>query len=118
VEYNVDDFTFNFFPFVVTVDETFLPLSPRIMLENNLFTNVSVLIGSNNNEGFWSLMYLLPDLFPNNELTMRDRMITDEKYQEATGQIFPFYPKTVIHTTYLLGLLKLDSVDRFPTKQD
>jgi carboxylesterase type B len=94
-EYNVDDYTLNFFPFVATVDETFLPLSPRTMMENNLFKDVSVLIGSNNNEGFMSLMYLLPNLFPKNELKMTDMNLTEEKYQEAVAKIFSFYPKPV-----------------------
>ena len=51
VEYNVDDYTLNFFPFVPTVDETFLPASPRALLENNRFKDLPMLIGSNANEG-------------------------------------------------------------------
>ena len=47
------------------------------------------------NEGYWSLLYLLPDMFPNNELKMSDRELSQEKYQEAVHQIFSFYPKPV-----------------------
>merc|ERR1712020_567720 len=93
VEYYVDDYSLNFFPFVVTVDETFLPLSPRTMLDNRPFKDISVLIGSNANEGYWSLLYLLPEMFPNNELKMSDRDLSPQKYQEAVDQIFSFYTK-------------------------
>ena len=51
LEYYVDDYSLNFFPFVVTVDETFLPISPRTLLEKRAFKDISVLIGSNANEG-------------------------------------------------------------------
>ena len=95
LEYYVDDYSLNFFPFVVTVDETFLPNSPRTLLENKAFKDISVLIGSNANEGYWSLLYLLPDMFPNNELKMSDRELSEEKYKQAVHQIFSFYPKPV-----------------------
>merc|ERR1711971_397126 len=93
LEYYVDNYSLNFFPFVVTIDETFLPMSPRTLLEKKAFKDISVLIGSNTNEGYWSLLYLLPDMFPNNELKMSDRELSQEKYQEAVHQIFSFYPK-------------------------
>ena len=51
LEYYVDDYSLNFFPFVATVDETFLPVSPRTLMENQDFKDISVLIGSNANEG-------------------------------------------------------------------
>lgn len=95
VEYFVADYNLNFFPFVPTLDETFLPMSPRQMLKNKYFKDVSVLIGSNSNEGYWSLMYLLPELFPNNELKMSDRDLTEENYQKAVDSIFDFYPNPV-----------------------
>ena len=38
---------------------------------------------------------MLPDMFPNNELKMSDRELSQEKYQEAVHQIFSFYPKPV-----------------------
>ena len=34
-------------------------------------------------------------MFPNNELKMSDRELSQEKYQEAVHQIFSFYPKPV-----------------------
>ena len=51
LEYYVDNYSLNFFPFVVTIDETFLPMSPRTLLEKKAFKDISVLIGSNANEG-------------------------------------------------------------------
>ena len=51
LEYYVDDYSLNFFPFVVTIDETFLPMGPRTLLEKKAFKDISVLIGSNANEG-------------------------------------------------------------------
>ena len=114
VEYYVDDYSLNFFPFVVTVDETFLPLSPRTMLENTRFKNISILIGSNANEGYWSLLYLLPEMFPNNELKMSDRDLSQQKYQEAVDQIFNFYPKPVSGLSFIflpfLKNIELDSI--------
>jgi len=93
LEYYVDDYSLNFFPFVATVDETFLPISPRTLMENQDFKDISVLIGSNANEGYWSLMYLLEEMFPNNELKMSDRNLSQEEYEEAVNSIFSFYPK-------------------------
>ena len=46
-------------------------------------------------EGYWSLLYLLPDMFPNNELKISDRDLSQEKYEEAVSKIFSFYPKPV-----------------------
>ena len=51
LEYYVDNYSLNFFPFVVTIDETFLPMSPRTLLEKGASKDISVLIGSNANEG-------------------------------------------------------------------
>ena len=51
LEYYVDAYSLNFFPFVVTIDETFLPMNPRTLLERKAFKDISVLIGSNANEG-------------------------------------------------------------------
>ena len=51
LQYYVDDYSLNYFPFVVMVDENFLPISPRTIMENQDFKDISVLIGSNANEG-------------------------------------------------------------------
>ena len=94
-EYNVATYGLNLFPFVPTIDDNFLSQSPRSMLENENFINTSILIGSNTNEGYWSLMYLLPDLFPNKPLNISDLELSEEQYIKAVQQIFSFYPKKV-----------------------
>ena len=91
-EYFVGDYTLNFFPFVPTIDETFLTHSPVTLLKNGLFKDISVLIGTNSNEGYVSLMYLLPELFPNNELKESDKFLTEEQYQAAVDAIFSYLP--------------------------
>ena len=50
---SVADNQLNFFPFVPTVDGNFLDDSPKKLLESGQLRNVSVVIGSNANEGFW-----------------------------------------------------------------
>ena len=45
--------------------------------------------------GYWSLLYLLPSLFPNNELREREMNLSDEEYMEAVETIFTFYPRAV-----------------------
>jgi acetylcholinesterase len=55
VEYqsSVETYSLNLFPFLPTVDGYFLTDTPKNLLENGLFKNVSVIMGSNANEGFW-----------------------------------------------------------------
>ena len=64
-------------------------------MKNGLVKDISILIGNNANEGYWSLMYLLPSLFPNNELKLRDRDLTQDMYQATVDSIFNFYPKSL-----------------------
>ena len=95
IEYFVDDYTLNFHPFVPTVDETFLPFSPQTLLKDGLIKDAPVLIGNNANEGYLSLLYLLPNMFPNNELKLTAREFTEEQYMEAVSNIYNFYPTSV-----------------------
>jgi len=56
----------NLYPFVPTTDGYFVPASPTKMLEEKGFSgDKPLLLGTNRNEGFWSLMYYLTDLMPN-----------------------------------------------------
>ena len=95
IEYFVDDYTLNFHPFVPTVDETFLPFSPQTLLKDGLIKDAPVLIGNNANEGYLSLLYLLPNMFPNNELKLTAREFTEEQYMKAVSNIYNFYPTSV-----------------------
>ena len=100
-EYSVKDYTVNFYPFVPTVDDmgdnSFLPASPAALmkLNNSINSNIPVLLGSNANEGFWSLMYYLTDLMPNRELAPQEKNLTQEEYYKAVESLFTFYPKEV-----------------------
>ena len=96
-EYDVQDYyTVNFFPFVPTVDEYFLPTSPKTMMNLPIIDpSIQVLIGNNANEGFWSLMYYLPDLMPNKELNDQHKKLKDTEYYKHVHDIFNFYPKKV-----------------------
>ena len=57
---SVADNQLNFFPFVPTVDGIFVGDSPKKLLESGQLRNVSVIIGSNANEGFWYVLKLFP----------------------------------------------------------
>ena len=95
-EYEVEEYTINFFPFVPTVDQHFLPASPRKMMEHNTIDpSVDVLIGNNANEGFWSLMYYLPNLMPNKELNDSQKILDNAEYYKYVHDIFKFYPNRV-----------------------
>ena len=72
-----------------------MPLSPQTLVQEGLIKDTSILIGTNANEGYWSLLYLLPSMFPNNELKLSDREFDEKKYEEAVGKIFSFHPKPV-----------------------
>lgn len=98
-EYNVEEFTINLFPFPVTLDGEFLPASPERLLNESAFSSdKAVLIGTNANEGFWSLMYLLTDVFPNEELSESERTLSEREYQQSVQTIFSFYPSMVMVT--------------------
>lgn len=51
------------FPFVPVLDGEFLTESPYESLAKKNFKNVSILIGSNKDEGFYFILYYLTDLF-------------------------------------------------------
>lgn len=95
-EYNVDEYTVNLFPFVATIDSEFLLADPEILMREKAFaSDKAVLIGSNANEGFWSLMYSHPDIFPKEELSLSDRELSRKEYLDAVKSIFAFYPSPV-----------------------
>ena len=94
--YSVEDYTVNLYPFVPTVDKEFLPAAPARLLEESAFSSgKEVLIGTNANEGFWSLMYYLTNLMPNRNLAEDEMMLTDKEYEEAVDSVYSFYPEGV-----------------------
>ena len=95
-EYSVEDYTLNLYPFVPVIDDDVIPASPEKIMEQKAFSkDKDILIGSNSQEGFWSLMYLMPDLMPNEELTMKERTLTPEEFKKRVNTIFSFYPSLV-----------------------
>ena len=110
-EYNVADYTVAFYPFVPTVDGSFLPVSPTTMLSLDDVVNpdIPILIGTNANEGVWFLMYYLTDLMPNSELTADQRTLTQDEYMQTVSSIFTFYPENV-RNYCSLGVIQLIDV--------
>ncbi len=62
----VGPYTVNLYPWNPTTDGEFIKASPGRLLKESAFAQGKpVLIGTNANEGFWSLIYLDFDTFPN-----------------------------------------------------
>ena len=81
-------------PFVPTVDGEFLEKSPEEYQKGKEFNkDMPVLLGSNANEGFWSLMYYLTDLLPNRELSESEKVMTEKEYKDTVANVFKFYPE-------------------------
>jgi hypothetical protein len=40
-------------------------------------------------------MYLMPEIFSNAELSLPERTMTEEDYQNIVAEVFDFYPKLV-----------------------
>ena len=94
-EWNVEDYTVNLFPFVPTIDGYFFETHPKELI-NSVCPEIPVLIGSNKNEGFWSLMYFLTDLMPNRELSNEEMTLNITSYMGYVNNILSFHPKEVL----------------------
>ena len=93
-EWSTLDWTANLWTFVPTLDGEFLEKSPEeYQKETDFNTDVPVLLGSNANEGFWSLMYYLTDVLPNRELRRSEKVITEKEYKDTVANVFKFYPE-------------------------
>ena len=93
-EWSTLDWTANLWTFVPTLDGEFLEKSPEeYQKETDFNTDVPVLLGSNANEGFWSLMYYLTDILPNRELSESEKVITEKEYKDTVANVFKFYPE-------------------------
>lgn len=102
-EYNVADYVTNLFPFVATIDGKFLPAEPEILLKQKAFSpNKPVLLGSNANEGFWSLLYSMGNLFVKEDLSAKDMAISEDEYQNRVSEILWEYPPEVRHMIFCL----------------
>ena len=93
-QWNTLDWTANLWTFVPTLDGEFLEKSPEEYQREKAFNkDVPVLMGSNANEGFWSLMYFLTELLPNRDLTENEKVINETQYKDTVANVFKFYPK-------------------------
>ena len=100
-EYSVEEFTVNLFPFVPTIDGNFLKADPKKLLKKKAFAkDKAVLLGSNSNEGFWSLMSAMSDLFENKELEDKDLEIDEQDYQDRVSQILWYLPEAVSNKSF------------------
>ena len=41
-------------------------------------------------------MFLMPEIFPNAELTLPERTMSEEDYENIVQEVFDFHPKLVI----------------------
>jgi len=74
------------FPFVPIVDGTFLPASPQSILNSGTFPRKAVLLGANQDEGSYFLVYYLTDI-----LTLTENItVTPEIYDGAVREVNPF----------------------------
>ena len=90
------DVAVNLYPFGPVSDGLFLETRPEKYLEEKSFGDKPVLIGTNANEGYWSLMYLLGDLFKREELSEDERTLSTREYRDTVSQIFdPNYSEKV-----------------------
>lgn len=106
-EYNVEDYSINFFPFVPTVDKTFMTKEPSELLKELDESSIDLLIGNNANEGFWSLMYF-SSLYPKQELSEDERTLSKEDYIKEMENVFSFYGQGIAR------LLAHEYQDRVP----
>ena len=78
------------------MDGNFLTASPAAMIKfSPIDSSIPVLIGSNANEGFLSLMYYFTNLMPDKEFTSKQLNLTTHEYEKLVESVFNFYPKKV-----------------------
>eukprot|EP00095_Tigriopus_kingsejongensis_P008411 maker-scaffold9_size846264-snap-gene-7.26 protein:Tk08411 transcript:maker-scaffold9_size846264-snap-gene-7.26-mRNA-1 annotation:"PREDICTED: acetylcholinesterase-like" len=83
----------NSYPFGPTLDGDFITESPEKALTSGLISSkIPVLLGSNANEGFYSLMYFDPDTFPDQELDEDDQDLSEKDFNDVVQAIFPQFP--------------------------
>jgi len=89
----VDYYTVNMYPFVPTPGKSFF--GDKTINSLTVSTEVPILIGANTNEGFWPLMHFDTKRFPNKDMTIDERKMTEEEYANAVAGLFSFYPSKV-----------------------
>ncbi|VVC33910.1 Hypothetical protein CINCED_3A018814 [Cinara cedri] len=74
-----------FFPFVPVIDGAFLDDYPQKSLSTKNFKKTNVLMGSNSEEGYYSIFYYLTELFKKEE----NVMVSRQDFVKAIGQLNP-----------------------------
>lgn len=82
-EWNAMVFGIAEFPFVPVIDGTFLVETPEKSLRTKNFKNCSILMGSNQNEGYLYIMYYLIGLFKKEE----NVVVTRRDFQHAIDEL-------------------------------
>ncbi|TRY61354.1 hypothetical protein TCAL_01797 [Tigriopus californicus] len=84
--------TINFHPFVMTVDGKTIFAEPKKLLHQYVKRqkDVSVLLGSNRNEGTKSLVHFMPTVFPRQELT--EEILDRDTFQIVVNRLFADSP--------------------------
>lgn len=95
VQSDFSSFPLNFADFPFTPDGEFLVKAPRHSVQIGDFKRTEILIGSNSNELNPTLLYFLPEIFPNEE----NVIVTKEEFLEAIHKMFDSYfdPITIKH---------------------
>lgn len=76
------------FPFIPVVDGVFLPDSPDELLKRKEFKRCPILLGSNENEASFFLIYELTD-----RLKLDRRTMTRTDYVASLETLFEYYPQ-------------------------
>jgi acetylcholinesterase len=76
------------FPFIPVIDGTFLTESPMKSLERKSFKRCPILIGSNQNEGAWFIIYELSKF-----ISLEMKSMTRDEFVFSMNQLFYYYPQ-------------------------
>jgi len=94
------------FPFLPVVDGSFLTRKPEILLRQAEFKHCPILLGSNQNEASFFLIYELTDHLGLDRKTMSRRA-----YLDALDELFGYYPQYRPH--HMLGATAMDAIKVF-----
>lgn len=82
------------FPFVPIIDGAFFDELPIDALRNGNFKKTNILMGSNTEEGYWFIMYFLPNLFRREE----NISINRREFEMSVRQLFPYFNELILQS--------------------
>ena len=80
------------FPFVPIIDGSFFDELPIESLRKGNFKKTNIMMGSNTEEGYWFIMYFLPDLFKREE----NVLVTRKDFEMSVRQLFPYFNELIL----------------------